>query len=548
MGYTALYRKFRPDSFASVKGQDHIVKTLKNQIAADRIGHAYLFCGTRGTGKTTVAKILAKAVNCEHPVDGSPCGECETCRAISSGNSMNVIEIDAASNNGVDNIREIREEVAYSPTTGRYKVYIIDEVHMLSIGAFNALLKTLEEPPSYVIFILATTEAHKIPITILSRCQRYDFKRISISTISDRLLELMREEQVDVEEKAIRYIAKKADGSMRDALSLLDQCIAFYLGQKLTYDNVLEVLGAVDTDVFSRLLREILNINVPAVMKLLEELVMQGRELSQFVSDFTWYLRNLLLLKSSEEMEDVLDVSSENLLQLKEEARMVREDTLIRFIRIFSELSNNMKYASSKRVLLEVALIKLCRPEMEADEISLLERIRLLEKKLESGVIAVQSQAPSRTEAKTTAAPAEDDFFGGLDIPGDMGGEAAYGGSFEEKAAPEDLQKVMSMWNSIVAETSGRFMVTLRSAVPKYNAQGDDNRLFVVFADFLAERYIADPAVKTQLETIISNKIGKQVEVKMILQAEEHLTAGKLSKITVEKGLSQIHADIIMED
>jgi len=275
---------------------------------------------------------------------------------------------------------------------------------------------------------------------------------------------------------------------------------------------------------------------------------MQGRELSQFVSDFTWYLRNLLLLKSSEEMEDVLDVSSENLLQLKEEARMVREDTLIRFIRIFSELSNNMKYASSKRVLLEVALIKLCRPEMEADEISLLERIRLLEKKLESGVIAVQSQAPSRTEAKTTAAPAEDDFFGGLDIPGDMGGEAAYGGSFEEKAAPEDLQKVMSMWNSIVAETSGRFMVTLRSAVPKYNAQGDDNRLFVVFADFLAERYIADPAVKTQLETIISNKIGKQVEVKMILQAEEHLTAGKLSKITVEKGLSQIHADIIMED
>lgn len=549
MGYTALYRKFRPDSFASVKGQDHIVKTLKNQIAADRIGHAYLFCGTRGTGKTTVAKILAKAVNCEHPIDGSPCGECETCRAIGSGNSMNVIEIDAASNNGVDNIREIREEVAYSPTTGRYKVYIIDEVHMLSIGAFNALLKTLEEPPSYVIFILATTEAHKIPITILSRCQRYDFKRISISTISDRLMELMREEQVDVEEKAIRYIAKKADGSMRDALSLLDQCIAFYLGQKLTYDNVLEVLGAVDTDVFSRLLRGIINVNVPAVMKLLEELVMQGRELSQFVSDFTWYLRNLLLLKSSEEMEDVLDVSSENLLQLKEEARLVREDTLIRFIRIFSELSNNMKYASSKRVLLEVALIKLCRPEMETDEISLLERIRQLEKKLESGVIAVQSQTASRAEPKTSAAPAEDDFFGGLEIPGDMGGgEAVYGGSFEEKAAPEDLQKVMSMWNSIVAETTGRFMVTLRSAVPKYNAQGDDNRLFVVFADFLAERYISDPEIKNQLETIISNKIGKQVEVKMILQADEHLTAGKLSKITVEKGLSQIHADIIMED
>lgn len=546
MGYTALYRKFRPDSFTSVKGQDHIVKTLKNQIAADRIGHAYLFCGTRGTGKTTVAKILAKAVNCEHPVDGNPCGECETCRAIASGSSMNVIEIDAASNNGVDNIREIREEVAYSPTAGRFKVYIIDEVHMLSIGAFNALLKTLEEPPSYVIFILATTEAHKIPITILSRCQRYDFKRISLNTISDRLLELMREENVEVEEKAIRYIAKKADGSMRDALSLLDQCIAFYLGQKLTYDNVLEVLGAVDTDVFSRFLREILQNNVASVMKQLEELVMQGRELSQFVSDFTWYLRNLLLLKSSEEMEDVLDVSSENLIQLKEEAGMVREDTLIRFIRIFSELGNNMKYASSKRVLLEVALIKLCRPQMEQDEISLLERIRMLEKKLESGVAVVQSPAPA---ARMAGSPEEDNFFGGLDIPGDMGGnEAMYAGAFEEKAAPEDLQKVMSMWSSIVAETTGRFMVTLRSAVPKYNAQGDDNRLFIVFADFLAERYISDPEVQKQLETIISNKIGKQVEVKMILQADEHLAPGRLSKITVEKGLSQIHADIIIED
>ena len=234
MSYTALYRKFRPDTFSEVKGQEHIVTTLTNQIKADRIGHAYLFCGTRGTGKTTVAKILAKAVNCEHPIDGSPCNECAVCRGISEGTSMNVIEIDAASNNGVDNIREIREEVSYRPTQGRYKVYIIDEVHMLSTGAFNALLKTLEEPPSYVIFILATTEVHKIPITILSRCQRYDFRRITIDTIAARLKELTEIEKVDVEERAIRYIAKAADGSMRDALSLLDQCIAFYLGETLT--------------------------------------------------------------------------------------------------------------------------------------------------------------------------------------------------------------------------------------------------------------------------------------------------------------------------
>ena len=226
MSYTALYRKFRPDNFKDVKGQDHIVTTLKNQIQADRIGHAYLFCGTRGTGKTSIAKLFAKTVNCENPVDGSPCGVCASCKSIAAGASMNVIEIDAASNNGVDNIREIVDEVSYSPAEGKYKVYIIDEVHMLSIGAFNALLKTLEEPPSYVIFILATTEVHKIPITILSRCQRYDFKRISIETITARMQELMDAEGVKVEEKALRYVAKTADGSMRDALSLLDQCIA----------------------------------------------------------------------------------------------------------------------------------------------------------------------------------------------------------------------------------------------------------------------------------------------------------------------------------
>lgn len=237
MGYTALYRKFRPSEFKDVKGQDVIVRILRNQIKTGRIGHAYLFCGTRGTGKTTAAKIFAKAVNCEHPADGSPCGVCEMCQSISAGTSMNVIEVDAASNNGVDNIRRIREEVAYRPTEGKYKVYIIDEAHMISDSAFNALLKTLEEPPEYVIFILATTEARKIPVTILSRCQRFDFKRISIDTICGRLNELIAQEGLEVEEKAVRYIARAADGAMRDALSLLEQCVTFYLGQELTYDQ-----------------------------------------------------------------------------------------------------------------------------------------------------------------------------------------------------------------------------------------------------------------------------------------------------------------------
>jgi DNA polymerase-3 subunit gamma/tau len=314
MSYTALYRKFRPDNFADVKGQDHIVTTLKNQIKAARIGHAYLFCGTRGTGKTTVAKLLAKTVNCEHPVDGNPCNECRMCKGIAAGTSMNVIEIDAASNNGVDNVREIVDEVRYSPTEGRYKVYIIDEVHMLSAGAFNALLKTIEEPPSYVIFILATTEVHKIPVTILSRCQRYDFRRISIDTIADRLAELMQEENIEAEEKALRYIARAGDGSMRDALSLLDQCISFYLGKKLTYDNVLEVLGAVDTQVFAKMLGFIRAQKVADCIRLLEEIENVGRELGQFIIDFIWYLRNLLLIKTTENITDiVLEVSTENM-------------------------------------------------------------------------------------------------------------------------------------------------------------------------------------------------------------------------------------------
>lgn len=398
MSYTALYRKFRPTEFSDVKGQDHIVTTLKNQISADRIGHAYLFCGTRGTGKTTIAKIFAKAVNCEHPVEGGPCGECVTCRAIAAGTSMNVIEIDAASNNGVDNIREIRDEVAYSPTEGKYKVYIIDEVHMLSIGAFNALLKTLEEPPSYVIFILATTEAHKIPITILSRCQRYDFRRITTETISARLRELMIEEQVEAEDRALTYIAKAADGSMRDALSLLDQCIAFYLGQKLTYDHVLDVLGAVDMDVFSSLFRKICSRDVIEVIRELEQIILKGRELSQFVVDFVWYLRNLLMLKSDQRMEDMLDVSSEHLAQMKEEIKLADAETLMRYIRVFSELSGQLRYATQKRVLVELALIKLCKPSMEQNYDSILHRLTQLEQRLDEGDFAAPAGQAARTE------------------------------------------------------------------------------------------------------------------------------------------------------
>lgn len=526
MSYTALYRKFRPSRFEDVKGQEHIVTTLQNQIKADRIGHAYLFCGTRGTGKTSVAKIFARAVNCEHPIEGSPCGECASCKALAAGAGMNVIEIDAASNNGVDNIREIVDEVSYSPAEGKFKVYIIDEVHMLSIGAFNALLKTLEEPPSYVIFILATTEVHKIPITILSRCQRYDFRRITIDTITQRLRELMEEEKITVEEKALRYVAKTADGSMRDALSLLDQCIAFHFGQELTYDKVLNVLGAVDTEVFSRLLRHVVDQDVTGCIGLLEEIVMQGRELTQFVTDFTWYLRNLLLLKSSDDIEDVIDMSSDNLARLKEEAQMLEVESIMRYIRIFSELSGQIKYASQKRILVEIALIKLCRPNMEKDFGSVVERVRVIEEQLENGVAVM---------------PAGMQGYTGDDVvPGQMGAAAVKECPSLPKAIPEDVQAAVERWQEIVSNAAMPMKQYLKEA---RLSLGGDNKLMVVVEDGLASDYfLKQEGHKELLAQMLSDAVGKEIDVTVQgIQSKEDFALNYVD-------LSQIvHMDIEIE-
>ncbi|MEE1197172.1 MAG: DNA polymerase III subunit gamma/tau [Lachnospiraceae bacterium] len=540
MSYTALYRKFRPDSFEEVKGQGHIVTTLKNQIKAQRIGHAYLFCGTRGTGKTSVAKVFAKAVNCEHPIDGSPCGTCEMCREIAAGTSMNVIEIDAASNNGVDNIREIREEVTYRPTRGRYKVYIIDEVHMLSTGAFNALLKTLEEPPSYVIFILATTEVHKIPVTIMSRCQRYDFKRITVETLMNRMQELMDHEQVQVEEKALRYIAKSADGAMRDALSLLDQCIAFHLGEVLTYDKVLEVLGAVDTEVFGKLLRKILAQDVTGSIGILEDMVIQGKEIGQFVIDFTWYLRNLLMVKTSENPSDAVDVSTEQMAELQEIGQSVEVDTLLRYIRVLSELSNQLRYTTQRRVLVEIGLVKLCRPQMEVSQDALLERIRVLEEKLEEW----ENNPPVQIGAQPGSV-----MYGGA-VGSDPAAVQTKAAPQKEKppvAAPEDLQRIRADWRALVGQTDGMLKTMLNTAVPKYNGATGENKLFIEFTNPLAQNYVDRPDARQLMEDIIAKRYGKTVEVEMRI-AGQNQTQG-LSEISVDEQIREkIHMDVIVEE
>lgn len=564
MSYTALYRKWRPASFQDVKGQDHIVQTLRNQIESGRIGHAYLFCGTRGTGKTSIAKIFARAVNCEHPISGSPCNECELCRGIAAGSSLNVVEIDAASNNGVENIREIREQVQYPPTEGRYRVYIIDEVHMLSTGAFNALLKTLEEPPSYVIFILATTEVNKIPVTVLSRCQRYDFKRISIETVGDRLKELTTAEKIPAEERALTYIAKAADGSMRDALSLLDQCVAFHYGTLLTYDNVLEVLGAVDSSVFSGLLRAVIAGQTTNCIRKLEELVIQGRELGQFVTDFIWYLRNLLLLKTAEDAEDMLDMSEDNLRLLREEADQIEDETLMRYIRVFSELSSQLRYAGQKRVLIEMALIRLTRPQMECNLDSVMQRLEELEARMEEGAVSVSPDVLRRLAAgglpagvmkiPETEGPSargevlSDSVVNSGENPertGQRGPEASVPPQSVviPKAQLEDLNLIRRDWGKIVRELGGAIRPAFRETVVEPSG---DSCLCIVFASEESFAIGNRATVLGALEAYVKEHYGKEIYFKV--RKKDVGESVNTVYVSDEELKNAIHMEITVED
>ncbi len=516
MAYQALYRKYRPSTFEEVCSQKAVVETLKNQLKSGHIGHAYLFCGTRGTGKTSVAKIFAKAVNCENPKDGNPCGECPTCRAIANGSAMNVQEIDAASNNGVDNIREIIQDTNFTPAQGKKKVYIIDEVHMLSPGAFNALLKTLEEPPEYVVFILATTEVHKILPTILSRCQRYDFKRIPVDVITDRLSELMGKEGLEAEEKALRYIAKSADGAMRDALSLLDQCLAFHYGEKLTYEMVLDVLGAVDTEVFSGLLRSILKGDVVGCISILNDMVMEGRDLVQLTTDFNWYLRNLLLLKVSDRAEEIIDLSAENLARMREETSLTEEKVIMRYIRILSELTGKLRQTSQKRVMVELTLIKMCIPEMERDEDSLADRVRKLETAIAEGVrIAPSQQASGQAAPTAPAAPVKK-----APLPA---------------AVPEEIEQVVKNWGSIVAPVPEPHREGLRNAVVSL---ADNGHLLLVYSSEIKYNMIANrPEIVTDA---IADYLGKKVEVDFRLEKDRQTAVATYPDLR-----SLIHVDEI---
>ncbi len=524
--YLALYRKYRPQTFEDVCGRDAIVRTLKNQINSGRMGHSYLFCGTRGTGKTTIAKIFAKAVNCEHPADGNPCGECAVCRAISENADLNVVEMDAASNNGVDDIREIIEQVTYSPTQGRYRVFIIDEVHMLSAPAFNALLKTLEEPPSYAIFILCTTEPNKLPATILSRCQRYDFGRMSVDTIAARLQIVCEKEGIRAQEQAIRFIASAADGSMRDGLSILDQCNAFNYGNDiLTYERTLEILGAVDAGVFSRLYRCVHQKDVRGALDVLDSVLEQGRELMQFVTDYIGYLRNVMLLKASEDTASSLDVSGEQLQRMLEDARASELNEIVRYVNVFSGLTEQIRYSSNRRILAEAAIVRVCEPSMDVSRdlqtkvLTLEERIRSLEDRL----AAVGNGMMAAPIGGTAGLPAGDVERRGS-RPEEERTLPSAGDQAEKQpvhklpaALPEELRSLAGQWDQLIAgiPPEEHYMkICLQKAHPTVTEEG---QLLVVLEGFLEADYFTgrDSAQNAKFfADYLAAKTGRQIPVR----------------------------------
>lgn len=394
--YQALYRKYRPKSFSDVYGQDHVISTLKNEISENRISHAYLFTGSRGTGKTTCAKILAKAVNCEHPDDGEPCNECEVCRGLDSGAIYDVVEIDAASNNGVDNIRDLREEANYTPSRGKYRVYIIDEVHMLSTGAFNALLKTLEEPPSHVIFILATTEVHKLPATILSRCQRFDFKRIQPETMAVRLKQVAELEGMTLDDAAAVLIARIADGALRDGLSILDQCAG--RSKSVTAQLVSEVAGLAGREVLLKLTEYISDKNSSAAIDTLAELYQNSYDMERLCVEMINFFRNFLMVKTVKKSRELIICTDDEYNSITEKAQGFTLENIIYALDLFQDTLTKIKTGVNSRIEMEMTFIKLCEPKLEQSNDAMLDRIAALENIVKRGV-------PAQKTEPVTAAP-----------------------------------------------------------------------------------------------------------------------------------------------
>lgn len=400
MSHQAIYRRFRPTIFDDVLGQEHVTKTIKNQILSNNIAHAYLFTGIRGTGKTSTAKIFARAVNCTNNHDGNPCNECEICKSILDETNMDVIEMDAASNNGVEDIRELRDKVKFLPVKSKYKVYIIDEVHMLSKGAFNALLKTLEEPPEHLLFILATTEPHKIPATILSRCQRFDLHRIKIPTIVENMKKICEEIDVDIDENALKLIAANSEGAMRDALSILDRCLSF-TEDKIHYETVINLLGTVNYQTIMEVANSLLEKNIEKTMILVDNILDQGKELTYFLDELIIYFRNLLIIKTTNITDNLTKVSDDAVKELKLVSEKISIDEIVYYIEMLSSTQVECKRALNPKILLETKLIKIMHTSNAFNVDELIKRIVMLENSIKNGVSIYSNDESTATKQKS---------------------------------------------------------------------------------------------------------------------------------------------------
>lgn len=532
--HKALYRAYRPQTFEDVVGQEHIIRTLKNQVENNNIGHAYLFTGTRGTGKTSTAKIFARAVNCTNGINQEPCNECDVCRDILNDNIMDVIEIDAASNNSVDDIRELRESVKYSPAKAKYKVYIIDEVHMLSQGAFNALLKTLEEPPSYIIFILATTEPHKIPATILSRCQRFDFKRVTVKDMSDRMKKICLEENIDVEEKALNLISRNSQGALRDALSILDQCISFG-DNKIEYKDVVELLGTVNIEQLFDMAECIINQDTKKSLQNLNEFVIWGKDIRNLINDLIDHFRNLMVCKVSNELDEIISLPEETVNLLKEQANSVDMNDLIRILNILSTAQDNIKSSSNPRVLAEVTMMKLAQPMFDESKEALIKRIENLEKTIESGNIKVSVNSVSNTK--------EDDVIENNQVK-----EVIY-----ENVKSEDVKLIEASWEKIRGnikqdkQSKQMPVFFLLGDVKSFNVS--NNILYLIYSDSFefAKKRLSDPSTIEYIEKIMRETINRSFNIRVILESEVNNISLEIENKKHDEG-EEILRSIVSED
>ena len=513
MAYRALYRTWRPEKFSDVVGQETIVRTLTREVESGHIGHAYLFCGSRGTGKTSTARIFAKAVNCLQPVGAEPCGVCASCEALKNENSLDVVEIDAASNNGVDDVRELRDKIAYPPSVGRYKVYIIDEVHMLSAGAFNALLKTLEEPPSHAVFILATTEPQKLPATILSRCQRFDFKRVGENAIVGLMEKIVRDEKIEAERDALSDIARSAEGGVRDALGLLDMCLAGLDGTRLTDDIVRDVLGTADKRFFFDFADALIQGDAAACLAGIDRAMRDGRDPAVITRGIVAHLRALLLAQlMGGELAAVLQTTEEDAARYREQAQNAARERLTRGMDLFMTAQSDMKWASQPRTALELSAIRACHPERERGEEALRDRISTLEKQMASGVVPSKAAAPKATAPKPEkSAPVK---------------KAA-------EPAPEPLPEAeAAIWQkamALVKEKNMSLYSPLTSATFKGIA-GDEASIYYQYKWKMYMPIFKNAEKHKLVEDALSEAAGRPLRLRVTLEGEQAAPAAKAPK------------------